>query len=113
MTSLTKRHNSTVEESVAALLSRTSNSRGLEPGVVRPRVEKALAKYLFAHQPDADRNDVRQFVSEIHADDLCLIIACERGEESAWNDLVGTFEPTVRSAARKACSDSEEADELA
>src|SRR5215217_4010019 len=113
MTSLTERHNSTVEESIAALLSRASNSWGLSPEAVRPRIEKALSKYLFAHQPSVDRPDIRQFINEIRADDLCLIIACEYGDESAWNDLIATFDSTVKSAARKACASSEEADELA
>ena len=49
----------------------------------------------------------------MQADDLCLIIACERGDESAWNDLVERFTATVRSAARSASSNEDAAEDLA
>ena len=49
----------------------------------------------------------------MQADDLCLIIACERGDESAWTDLVERFTPTVRSAARSASSNEDAAEDLA
>src|SRR5688572_22086776 len=49
----------------------------------------------------------------MQADDLCLIIACERGDENAWNDLVERFTATVRSAARSASSNQDAAEDLA
>ena len=49
----------------------------------------------------------------MQADDLCLIIACERGDESAWNDLVERFTATVRSAARSASKNEDAAEDLA
>jgi RNA polymerase sigma-70 factor (ECF subfamily) len=49
----------------------------------------------------------------LQADDLCLIIACERGDENAWNDLVERFTATVRSAARSASSNEDAAEDLA
>jgi RNA polymerase sigma-70 factor (ECF subfamily) len=42
-----------------------------------------------------------------------LIVACERGNENAWEDLVKNFDSTVKSAARKITSNSEDADDLA
>jgi RNA polymerase sigma-70 factor (ECF subfamily) len=42
-----------------------------------------------------------------------LIIACERGDESAWTDLVERFTVTVRSAARSASANEDAAEELA
>ena len=41
------------------------------------------------------------------------MIACERGDERAWEDLVANFDPTVRSAARKFASSSEDTEDLA
>src|SRR4029079_3554443 len=40
-------------------------------------------------------------------------IACERGDESAWNDLVARFTTTGRSAARFASSNADAAADLA
>ncbi len=50
---------------------------------------------------------------DIRADDLCLIVACERGDEKAWEDLVANFDSTVKSAARKISSNAEDAEDLA
>jgi len=41
-----------------------------------------------------------------------LIIACERGDENAWNDLVERFTATVRSAARSASKNEDAAEDL-
>jgi len=49
----------------------------------------------------------------MQADDLCLIIACERGDENAWNDMVERFTATVRSAARSASKNEDAAEDLA
>jgi RNA polymerase sigma-70 factor (ECF subfamily) len=52
-------------------------------------------------------------VDALHADDLCLIVACERGDQGAWSDLVERFGATVRSAARQAASNEDAAEDLA
>jgi RNA polymerase sigma-70 factor (ECF subfamily) len=52
-------------------------------------------------------------VDKLQADDLCLIVACEQGDQTAWSDLVERFSPTVRSAARSASSNEEGAEDLA
>lgn len=103
----------TIDDAVAHLVSRAGDARGLSVDDVRPRVASALDKYLFRSQPAADHLEIRGFIDEIHADDLCLIIACERGDEKAWEDLVASFDATVKSAARKTASSTEEADDLA
>ncbi|HSP63867.1 MAG TPA: sigma-70 family RNA polymerase sigma factor, partial [Pyrinomonadaceae bacterium] len=43
----------------------------------------------------------------------CLVIACERADQSAWSDLVRGFGATVRSAARSASSNEDAAEDLA
>ena len=78
-----------------------------------PRVSAAVEKYLLKHDPNTSGEQVSKFIDEMQADDLCLIIACERGDESAWTDLVERFTPTVRSAARSASSNEDAAEDLA
>src|SRR5262245_27684500 len=107
------KHQQTVDEAISSLVSRAADSRGLTSNELRPRIESALGKYLFSDNADAGRNDVKQFVEEIRADDLCLIIACERGDEKAWEDLVANFDSTVKSSARKISPNSEDAEDLA
>src|SRR5262249_22879547 len=57
--------------------------------------------------------DISAFIDVLQADDLCLIIACEQNDESAWSDLVERFTPIVRSAARSASSNEDAAEDLA
>src|SRR6185436_7793558 len=68
---------------------------------------------LLKDDPDTPHADIAKFIDEMQADDLCLIIACERGDESAWNDLVERFTATVRSAARSASKNEDAAEDLA
>jgi RNA polymerase sigma-70 factor (ECF subfamily) len=102
-----------VEESIARLIARAENSRGLTMPDLRERVAAALEKYLFKADENATGADVKSFIDEIRADDLCLIIACERGDETAWADLVKNFDATVKSAARKYAKNAEDAEDLA
>ena len=113
MAQLAEKFNSTIDQSVADLISRAENERSLEPGQIRPRVVAAVDKYLLADGETLDKAEIKAFVDEIRADDLCLIIACERGDESAWEHLVANFDSTVKSAARKISSNNEDAEDLA
>lgn len=112
MTSAEK-HKDTIDEATARLISRAENSRRLSAADLRARVAAALEKYLFKDSENAAGADVKSFVDEIRADDLCLIIACERGDETAWSDLVKNFDSTVKSAARKYAKNAEDAEDLA
>ncbi len=113
MTVVPAKHQQTVEEAISLLIARAADSRGLSADELRPRIESGLGKYLFNDNSDADRNAVKQFVDEIRADDLCLIVACEKGDEKAWEYLVANFDSTVKSAARKISSNKDDAEDLA
>jgi RNA polymerase sigma-70 factor len=110
MTSVPAKHQQTLEQAISLLIARASEPRGLSVADLRPRIEAALEKYGTA---DADRNEIKKFIDEVRADDLCLIIACEKGDEKAWEFLVANFDSTVKSAARKMSSNSEDAEDLA
>jgi len=73
----------------------------------------AIEKYIFKHDTSADVRTIDNFVDTLHADDLCLVIACERADEQAWNDLFEGYGATVRSAARSASSNEAMADDVA
>ncbi|MGQ0541729.1 MAG: RNA polymerase sigma factor [Blastocatellia bacterium] len=113
MSAIPAKHTETVDEAIAHLASRAADSRGLSGDEIKARVDLALAKYLLKESPDADRNEIKAFIDEIRADDLCLIIACEKGDEKAWEDLVANFDSTVKSAARKISANNEDAEDLA
>lgn len=100
-------------EATARLISRAADARSLKVPDLAPRVRKGLDKYLFADNGEASAEEIEAFVDALHADDLCLIVACERGDQSAWGDLVGRYEATVRAAARSAASNEDAAEDLA
>ncbi|MEO7971773.1 MAG: sigma-70 family RNA polymerase sigma factor, partial [bacterium] len=72
-----------------------------------------VEKYLLRGSADSLAADLNEFVDKLQADDLCLILACEQGNEKAWTDLVARFGSTVRSAARSVSSNEEGAEDLA
>ncbi len=110
---LPDKYKATVDEAVAHLISRAENSRGVEAALITPRVSAALRKYLFVGGEQPEHADIKAFIDELRSDDLCLILACENGDEKAWEDLVSNFDSTVKSAARKISSNSEDAEDLA
>jgi RNA polymerase sigma-70 factor (ECF subfamily) len=102
-----------VSEGTARLLARATDARSLDVDALVPRVRAALDKYLLAADASAPVQAINEFIDALHADDLCLIAACERGNEQAWSDLVAQFGTTVRSAARSASSNEDAAEDLA
>ena len=113
MNATAEKYKNLIEESVARLLSRAENSRGLQIGDLSSRVGSALEKYLLRDNENASSAEIKEFVDALRADDLCLIIACEKGDETAWNDLVKNLDSTVKSAARKISNNAEDAEDLA
>ena len=95
------------------LLARASDNRSLARESLAPRISAAVDKYLLRDDPQISEAEIAKFIDELQADDLCLIIACEHGDENAWNDLVERFTATVRSAARSASSNEDAAEDLA
>ena len=104
---------SLLNEGAGRLLARASDNRSLSREFLVPRISAAVQKYLLKDDPDTPHAEITKFIDEMQADDLCLIIACEQGNENAWNDLVERFKPTVRSAARSASANEDAAEDLA
>lgn len=102
-----------VREGAARLLARATVSRALDVNALAPRLDAVLKKYLLRHQPSPAPEVVHKFLDDLRADDLCLVVACERGDEAAWRDLIEGYTPTVRAAARTACGNETDAEELA
>jgi len=95
------------------LLARATESHSLDSSSLLPRVKSSVDKYLLKDDEKASDQSIAEFIDELQADDLCLIVACERGDEGAWSDLVERFTQTVRSAARSASSNEDGAQDLA
>jgi len=95
------------------LLARAANSRALDLPALTPRLRAAVKKYVLRDDPSPNAAVIDKFLGGLRADDLCLVVACERGDQAAWNELVEGYGATVRSAARSASSNEAMADDLA
>ncbi|HUF03366.1 MAG TPA: sigma-70 family RNA polymerase sigma factor [Aridibacter sp.] len=113
MTSIAPKFQPTIEEAAARLISRAKDARGLKAADIVQRIADGVEKYLLRDEPGAGHPEIIEFIDSLHADDLCLIIACERGDETAWGDLVLNFDSTVKSAAWNFCKNREDAEDLA
>jgi RNA polymerase sigma-70 factor (ECF subfamily) len=95
------------------LFDRAAETYALPCESLEERVAGAVNKYLLKDDEHASLSEITDFIDKLQADDLCLIVACERGDQKAWSDLVERFSPSVRSAARSASSNEEGAEDLA
>ena len=95
------------------LIARAADPYSLGSEAVIGRIRAGVHKYLLNHAPNTPSATIVEFIDELQADDLCMIIACEAGDQRAWNDLVERFSSTVRSAARSASTQEEGAEDLA
>ncbi|MDT7543022.1 MAG: polymerase sigma-70 factor, subfamily [Acidobacteriota bacterium] len=102
----------TVRDGAARLVARATDARGLDAATLAPRVRAVVEKYVLRDEPDASNAAISKFIDALRADDLCLVVACERGDERAWDDLINSFRATVVSAARTASASEDAADEL-
>jgi RNA polymerase sigma-70 factor, ECF subfamily len=102
-----------IKEGARRLLARSTNARGLDANLLAPRLCASIDKYILRDDPAAEPLKINKFLDGLHADDLCLVIACERGDQDAWSDLFEGYGTTVRSAARSASSNEAMADDVA
>jgi RNA polymerase sigma-70 factor, ECF subfamily len=102
-----------LNEGADRLLARAQDNRSLSRDSLVTRIGAGVEKYLLRDDANVSREQIAKFIDELQADDLCLIVACERGDEKAWTELVGRFTPAVRSAARSASSNEDAAEDLA
>jgi RNA polymerase sigma-70 factor len=103
-----------LREGAARLRARSSaGARGVDDESLVARMRATLEKYLLRDHGEAPAEEVERFLDGLRADDLLLVLACERGDESAWHDMMNGYRTTVLSAARSAVRDESEAEDLA
>lgn len=103
----------TLAANAASLLARAVDTYSISVETLVPRIRAAVEKYLLRDNAASSPAEVSEFVDKLQADDLCLIVACEQGNEKAWTDMVARFGSTVRSAARSVSANEEGAEDLA
>ena len=100
-------------QGAARLLARATENYGVGCEILEQRIKATVEKYILKDDENASSKTVGDLIDSLQADDLCLIVACEQGNQKAWGDLVERFSVTVRSAARSASSNEDGAEDLA
>jgi RNA polymerase sigma-70 factor len=77
---------------------------------LRTAVDKYLIDHVNGHAPTAD--EVRQFLSELQAQDLYLALACAQGNEHAWWEFHQSYRPFIERIARHLASAEADAGEV-
>lgn len=113
MSQRTEQIEQVITEGAGRLLARATDNHSLTGEILAPRIRASVGKYVLRDEPEAPLDVVKDFIEKLQADDLCLIVACEQGNQGAWSDLVARFSATVRSAARSTSSNEEGAEDLA
>jgi RNA polymerase sigma-70 factor, ECF subfamily len=112
-----KKQTASVEQLIAQgaqrLLDRADERYSLTLAEVTPRIKATLEKYVLRDSPDAANSAIAEFLDQLQAGDLCLAIACEKGNADAWTNIVERYSATVRSAARSAAGSEDAAEDLA
>jgi RNA polymerase sigma-70 factor (ECF subfamily) len=84
-----------------------------------PRYNVSEAEFIARLQASAMRcvasggkDEIKEFLSQLKASDLCLAIACEKGYDAAWRDFETTHRAMMIGAARTLTKDQSEAEDL-
>ena len=62
---------------------------------------------------EAARAQLSEFMSSLNCEDLCLAVACAKGDEAAWEDFFRDYRSYLISIARTMTSDPSNAEHLA
>ena len=93
---------------IAALWSVAAPRYNVIEEVFSARVQACIKKYAAAF----DEKETKEFVAQLKASDLCLSVACENGNDLAWNDFETTYRSMMIAAARALTRDQSEAEDL-
>ncbi|HZS06409.1 MAG TPA: sigma-70 family RNA polymerase sigma factor [Blastocatellia bacterium] len=96
-------------KTIAALWSGVTQRYGLTESDFAARLQAGVKRSVTS----GNSAEIREFLERVRADELCLAMACERGDEAAWRDFETAFRQTMNSAARALTKDEVEAEELA
>jgi RNA polymerase sigma-70 factor, ECF subfamily len=109
-------------KAIAALWGAVEARYGVTEAEFAARVQASAARCLAggaaqggagAEARPADEREVSAFLAQLKSGELCLAIACERGDEAAWRDFETGYRHTMVGAARALTKDEAEAEDLA
>ncbi len=105
-------------KTIAALWNSVTHSYGVTEREFAERLAAiAMRTGVDSGQPERPRREngaskAEDFLSNIKANELCLAIACECGDEMAWRRFESEYRHSMHSAARSLTKDEAEGEDL-
>jgi RNA polymerase sigma-70 factor (ECF subfamily) len=93
---------------IAALWSNVAQSYGVSEAEFVGRIYASALR--TGELEGGDRG--AKFLSHLRADELCLVLACERADDGAWRDFDANYRHGMLAAARALTRDEAEAEDL-
>jgi RNA polymerase sigma-70 factor (ECF subfamily) len=95
-------------KTIATLWGGVAKRYGLTEADFADRLQAAALRAGEAESADEGAN----FFSHLRLDELTLVLACERGDETAWEDFETNYRHGMQAAARSLTRDDAEAEDL-
>lgn len=99
-------------KTIADLWGKVEHRYGISEREFAERLYASAARSLTGGSA-INSDETAEFLAHVKADELCLALACERGDESAWRDFETAYRYTMNAAARTLTRDEAEAEDLA
>jgi len=101
-------------ERLAAVVLRAANySESAKAGKAEAGSSNGNSKANHNNNNNHNKNDrAEEILAGIKANELCLAIACERGDEVAWRSFEAEYRYSMQAAARALTKDEAEAEDL-
>lgn len=101
-----------IDEALLRSFSAAAGQFSLPIDSVREEIYRAVDKHFSKIQNNPSAAEIRQFIETLNAGDLCLVLACRAGKESAWEELFQRFQPVVKAAAARLAYNQDMAEEI-
>jgi RNA polymerase sigma-70 factor, ECF subfamily len=109
------RYTKRIEALWKTVASATAKTYGVTEREFAERLAAIVVRSNNHSGPDnrkTDELEVEDVLVNIKASELCLAIACERGDETAWRNFESEYRHSMQAAARALTKDEAEAEDL-
>jgi RNA polymerase sigma-70 factor (ECF subfamily) len=97
---------------IAGILGRISRRYSVTDQELIQALYSSVKRHMARSEGDG-RKSVAEYLSSLNHEELCLALACAKGDESAWEDFFREYRSYMISVARSMTQDAAEAQQLA
>lgn len=99
-------------DEIANILGRISRRYSVTDQELIQALYSSVKRHMAQSEGDG-RKGVAEYLSSLNHEELCLALACAKGDEAAWEDFFREYRGYMISVARSMTQDAAEAEQLA